>query len=98
MKYDHNQICTTGHEVNVGDKLQYKEDGYVCDVTVLADESNDKEIAFKLRVDALLRWPGGVGEEFSCMAARGHYAYSGMWRLYDLGEYMVFGSGPETVP
>lgn len=88
-RYTHNQICTTNGEVEIGKQYQYYEDGYVADVTVLSDESDGEGIGFKLRVDRTLRWPGEVGEEFQCWAKRGYYAYGGMWRLHDLGEYIV---------
>ena len=87
MKFDHNQICTTGHEVVVGNQYQYSEDGYIADVTILADEGDDEGIGFKLRVDKPLNGGFAKGAEFSCWAAKGHYAYSGMWRLYDLDTY-----------
>lgn len=92
MKYDSNHICTDNKEVVVGNQYQYFESGMVCDVTVLEDNSDSETIEFHLRIDKRLRWPSGGEDEFTCNAARGLHAYSGMWRLYPLGEYIKIGS------
>jgi hypothetical protein len=87
--FDHNQICTSGRSVSVGDQCQYYEEGMVANVEVLDDESNENGIGFRLRVTDALTGPWEAGEEFSCWAAHGHYAYGGMWRLYGPNEYVV---------
>jgi len=88
-KYQHNQICTDNSSIEVGKEYDYTEDGAPCRVKVLADESNDEMLAFKLEVtqDPTGRY-GGVGSKFEVSAATGNYAFSGMWRLWDPGEYL----------
>lgn len=86
MKFDHNQVCTQNDEVEVGKCYQYKEDSWVADVKVLETENGQDGIRFKLKV---LKCNYPTGETtFECWAAAGHYAYNGMWRLYDAGTYM----------
>ena len=89
MKYNHNQICTDGNEIIVGGHYQYYESLplIVADVEVLEDNSDKEYIAFKVKVtnDSPM---AKKGEEFEISAMRGHYAYSGMWRLYPLGTYL----------
>jgi hypothetical protein len=89
MKYEHNQICTKDGVVSVGQQYTYKEDFYVAEVKVLEDASDSKGIGFKLEV--LKENVDSGNKTFDVWAAVGHYAYSGMWRLYDLGTYMVGG-------
>ena len=84
MKYDHNQVCTKDNEVKVGEKYQYKEGFLVANVEVLEDRSNDDGVGFLLEI---IDGPQ-KGRIFTCWAASGKYAYSGMWRLYDKGTYM----------
>jgi hypothetical protein len=88
-KYNHNQICTKDSEIEVGKKYQYYESlpTIIADVKVLEDNSDEEYLSFKLKV---LKDLGGTiqeGEIFHISAAQGHYAYAGMWRLYDLGTY-----------
>lgn len=93
--FDSNHICTTGKEVVVGKRYQYTEDGYIAAVTVLEDNSDDEAIRFKLRIDERLRWPDWATEdEFDVMAARGPGAYSGMWRIWNDGEYVKITASP----
>ncbi len=87
MKYNHNQICTKENEVVVGNLYQYKEDSWIADVKVIKDTSDEKGIRFDLKIVRQNFNIGGNGR-FSCWAASGHYAYSGMWRLYDAGTYL----------
>lgn len=89
-KYDHNQICTSGSVVEVGKQYQYYEDGMIVEVTVVEDRSDDKGIGFLLKIDKRLNWPEKGPGQFSCWAALGKFAYSGMWRLYDMGTYGKF--------
>ena len=84
MKYDHNQICTKDNEVEVGKDYDYKEDSSIFRVRVVKEESDKEGIGFKLEI---LEGPE-KGTSFSCWAANGKYAYSGMWRLYDLNTYV----------
>ncbi len=86
MVYTHNQICTTGNDVTVGQKYIYKEDSYIADVIVLKDNSDEKGIGFKLKV--LKENYQLCNKTFDCWAATGNYGYSGMWRLFDYGSYM----------
>ena len=90
MKFESSHICTTGKEIEVGKQYQYKEDGWICDVTILEDTSDDEKIEFKLRIDKKLDWPEGMTDDFTVSAARGPGAYNGMWRLWNLGEYVRF--------
>ena len=83
MKYTHNQICTRDSEIVVGKQYDYSEDGMRMRVKVLEDISDDERISFKLKI---LSEP--KGENFTVYAARGNYAYNGMWRLWDAGEYL----------
>ena len=69
-KYDHNQICTHDNQVEVGGEYQYYEDGYVANVVVLEDQSNDEGVGFKFKVTSYIRWTGKPCDEFSCWAAR----------------------------
>jgi hypothetical protein len=86
MKYDHNQICTQDNDITIGQEYTYKEDSYIAEVKVLKDNSDEKGIGFKLKV---LKESYPLGQKtFDCWAATGHYAYSGMWRLFDYGSYM----------
>ena len=89
--YKHGQVRTKNGEVKVGWLYDYYEAGYVFRVRVLADESDEERIQFKLqrfiKVDGLKGLRRADEEPFTCMAARGLYAYSGMWRLYDKGTY-----------
>lgn len=86
--YNHNQICTTGKRVDVDKQYCYYEDGMACEVTVFEDNSDDEGIRLKLGIVAappksLFK----VGYTFEVFACAGRYAYWGMWRLYDSGEY-----------
>jgi len=88
MQFDHNQICTKNNEIEVGKQYCYKEDSTIAEVKILADNSDKEFIRFTFEViesrDVLLK----VGEHFSVSAKCGHYAYGGMWRLWDSGEYI----------
>lgn len=83
MKYEHNQICTADKEIVVGHQYDYSEDSSRFRVVVLKDKSDEESLGFKLKI---LSEPRDV--IFDVFAARGEYAYSGMWRLYDPGEYL----------
>ena len=88
MKFNHNQVCTKNNEVEVGKQYCYKEDSMIVEVKILADNSDKEFIGFTVEViesrDDFLK----VGEQFPISARRGHYAFSGMWRLWDSGEYV----------
>ena len=90
MKFKHNQICTKNNEVIVGGKYQYYESIplIIMDVEVLEDTSDSERIEFVLKPLKIIAGSSFNSEPFTIMAARGNYAYSGMWRLYDLGEYV----------
>lgn len=89
MKYDHNQICTKNNEIEIGKEYCYKEEGEICNVIVLEDKSNDKYLSFVLKIkENLTEGFANIGHEFNVSAALGKYAYNGMWRLWDLGEYI----------
>lgn len=81
MKYDHNQICTADSVVEVGGIYDFKEESTILRVKVVAKDHNNDGIGFKLKkLDD--------GTEFNIWAKNGHYAYNGMWRLYDAGTYV----------
>jgi len=88
MKFDHNQICTKDNKIEVGKQYCYKEDSVIAEVKILADNSDKEFIRFTIEVveskDDVLK----VGEQFPVSALRGHYAFSGMWRLNDSGTYL----------
>jgi hypothetical protein len=85
MKYNHNQICTKDNRIIVGNIYDYKEDSYIAEVQVIKDTSDKAGIGFELKV---LSENFKLGKKkFNCWAATGHYAYSGMWRLFDKGSY-----------
>lgn len=86
MKYDHNQICTTGKEVKVGKAYQYKEASWIADVKVISEISDASGISFELKI-LRQNYKIGIEDTFTCWAAHGKYGYSGMWRLFDLGTY-----------
>ena len=90
MKYDHNQICTKDNEIEVGKQYCYKEDQFIAEVIVVKDTSNKDGIGFDLKTvksnaPSLFK----VDKVFDIWAASGHYAYNGMWRLYDSGSYQI---------
>ena len=96
MKFAHNQICTTGSKVSVGDTCQYKEDGLVMDVKVLSLTNDDEGIGFELEIlntsiHPIFKSPE-KGTTIEPWAKAGHYAYSGMWRIYDAGAYFIANS------
>lgn len=88
MKYNSSHICTTDKEIEVGKQYQYKEDNWICDVTILEDISDEESIKFKLRIDKMLDWPKDMSDDFIVSASHGFGAYNGMWRLWNLGEYV----------
>ena len=81
MKYDHNQICTKGNEIVDGEHYDFKEESLVLPVEVISQEPTESWISFTLKEI------GQNGEPFVVGAATGHYAYNGMWRLWDKGTY-----------
>jgi hypothetical protein len=89
MKYSHNQVCTNNGEIEVGKEYDYKESlpTIISLVKVLADTSNEEFIEFELEVIKSFHNFPKTGEKFSVSARRGHYAYGGMWRLWDAGTY-----------
>lgn len=87
MKFSHNQICTKDNEIEVGKQYCYREDSAVVEVKMLSDNSDEEFIRFTVEVVASRNDFLKVGEQFSISAKRGHYAYSGMWRLWDSGTY-----------
>lgn len=90
MKFEGNFVMTKNNEVNVGDEICYYESLplMVCDCLVLDLWKNQEEYGFKLQVVKPISKHGGTpGEVFEVSAVHGHYAYGGMWRIYDKGEY-----------
>jgi hypothetical protein len=90
-KYDHNQICTTNNEIEVGETYCYKEDSFIAQVKVLDDNTKPNGIGFELEVIKSYLNLMKAGDIFSVWAADGKYGYSGMWRLYDKGTYIAGG-------
>ena len=88
--FDHNQICTKDKAVEVGKLYDYYEEGHICRVKVLEDTSDNDGIGFNLKIEETLSPLFKEGTEFSCWAATGKFAYSGMWRIYNYGEYQKF--------
>jgi hypothetical protein len=90
-KYEHNQICTTNNEIIVGNEYDYKEEGYECRVKVLEDNSDREGIGFLLKIVPHDRNHNFYenNQTFNVWAAAGKYAYNGMWRLYNVVEYLV---------
>ena len=74
--------------VEVGKTYQYKEDWFIAMVTILEDNSTDKEYAFKLGVEKSTHTPPGDGEFEISHAKNLTGVYSGMLQLYENEEYM----------
>ncbi len=92
MKFYHNQICTSNKEVVEGNLYQYYEDGWVCQVNCKRIVDSKEFIEFELLVTEVSAGSlFSVGEGFKISAAKGNFAYSGMWRLYDNNEYIING-------
>ena len=89
MKYRHNQICTKGSDIEVGKQYCYKEDSFIAEVIVVKDSSDDKGIGFDLKVVKSGTPLFTVDQVFGVWATTGHYAYSGMWMLFDSGAYHI---------
>ncbi len=89
MKFDHEQICTKNNEIEVGKQYQYKEGSAIVGVKLISDNSDKEFIGFTVKVVEPIGDSFKVGELFDVTAKRGHYAFSGMWRLYDSGTYMI---------
>jgi hypothetical protein len=87
MKFEHNQVCTKDGIVEVGKSYQYKEEGSIFTVGVTGMRSDEAGIGFDLVVINVVAGRPPVQKNFSCWAAHGRYAYSGMWRIYDAGKY-----------
>lgn len=86
IKYDHNQISTSDDCIVTGEEYDYKEDSTVFRVKVLSQNKKDDWISFDLEI---LSPHNQKGEQFNCGAMAGErYCYSGMWRLWDKGEYL----------
>jgi hypothetical protein len=97
MIYDSNYVRTRDHDVTVGKQYQYYEDGYICNVEVVSDDSDEELIGFTLRIidnSFHAKTYGGMGTEFKVNHSRefSHYAYNGMWRIYSPGEYIQLGN------
>ncbi len=89
MIFQGNFVCTTNHEVNVGDIVCYYESlpTCICDCEVLDCYNNESEYGFKLKVVTPITDNTKKDEVFTCSATPGYFAYAGMWRLYNKGEY-----------
>jgi len=90
MKYDHNQICTTDGEIVEGKCYQYYESLPLCimNIRIIEDRSDGQYIRFLVeKVGFGFPFPVVDSEPFEISALKGHYAYGGMWRLYDLETY-----------
>jgi hypothetical protein len=72
--------------VKVGGQYQYKEDWMIAMVTVLEDNSTDKEYIFKLRVDNCNIEPSKEEFEITHIKEKAGY-YSGMMQLFEHKEY-----------
>lgn len=94
MQYKHNQICTTGKDISIGQEYQYCEDDDVYAVRLLGDTTD----ADMLRFDFEILAGPEQGTRFSCSAIHGDYAYGGMWRLYDAGTYPLSPPAAEGSP
>ena len=85
-KYQHNQVYV---DIVVGETYCYYEDGQACNVKLLEDNSDAEGVKFKLEIlDAPRKSDFKVGAIFDVFASSGDYCYSGMWRLYPVGEYI----------
>ncbi len=91
MKFDHNQICTSNDEIEVGKQYIYRESLplIIAEVKILSDNSDEESIRFTAEVIKSRDNFFKVGEQLSISARLGHYAYSGMWRLEDSGAYSI---------
>ena len=76
--------------VKVGETYQYKEDGWLCEVKVLKDNSTEKEYNFRLQVEKS-NWPKEViPTEFTVSHNKEFNGiYNGMNQIYETEEYMV---------
>lgn len=86
----HSAICTKDGIVEVGKKYQYKEGEplILCDVEIVEDKSDKKDITFTVKVLKTYNDGVEVGEIFDISANRKFTGYySGMWRLFDADEY-----------
>jgi hypothetical protein len=74
--------------VKVGGLYQYKEDGFLAWVTILEDNSNEKQYKFKLQVEKC-NYPEPPQEGvFNISHVKDlNGVYSGMSQLYEQGEY-----------
>lgn len=74
--------------VNVGETYQYKEDGFIAMVTILEDNSDKDQYAFKLRTEKSTHHPPSEDGVFEISHAKdvGGY-YSGMLQIYPHEEY-----------
>lgn len=90
MKFSHNQIVTKDGKIEVGKQYCYKEDWMIVEVKIISNDSNKEFVGFTLEVvEVIADSCFEVGEQFNITAIRGHYAYNGMWRLWDSGEYVL---------
>ena len=90
LTIDHQQICTEEQTIEVGKQYQYKEDSLIADVEVLSVEETDIWFDMELKI---IKSNIDVGDAkvFTAGASKGKFAYSGMWKLYDLGTYCEIG-------
>lgn len=90
MRFDHNQIMTAQKIVRAGQVYQYTEDSQLAVVMPLYCRQTEDMIEFELKVLRAPEFSGFhsmVGKTFKVSAALGHYAYGGMWRIWNRTEY-----------
>lgn len=85
--YAHNQ---TSGPIEAGQVYDYTEDGLVIKVKVLEDTSvfPSGPLNFKLKAVESTEEILPVDTVFDVSAAEGHYAYTGMWRLWPENTYI----------
>lgn len=86
MKYSHNQICVKDGEITTGQQYDYKEEDWIALVEIVEQNPTEEWIGFTLKVLAQ-NYPINNEDVITVGAATGHYAYNGMWRLFDKGAY-----------
>lgn len=89
QKFNGNFVMTTNSEVETGEEYCYYESmpTVICNVKVIDMHNDENGYGFSFEVTVPITKNINVGDRFSVGAAHGNYAYGGMWRLYNKGEY-----------
>ena len=84
-----NSICTQDSVIEVGKEYQFYESIPLMIVNVVLIEDNSTEDRVKLKLKCIRSYKNsvGVGHEFEVSMINEPIGFSGMWRLYELGEY-----------